>query len=200
LGRLTIASVSYWLTIIIAMHVLEPEFNPMQVPMSAYVAGAYGGWMTTTFFALAIALIATAFGLCATLRTDVLAWISFLLFIVAAVGVVVAGIFPGIIDGHSSVHWHAIGSQFAFPGMALGSLLFSLSFFSVSRRQRIAVPALTLSVGVVLAFLLWPSPISAGRDGLVQRIFFALMIPWFVLVGMHLMRTDRSARPSAESR
>ena len=182
------------------MHVLEPGFSPIHVPMSAYVVGAYGGLMTTTFFALATALIATAFGICTTARANVVSWIGFLLFIVAAFGVVLAGIFPGIISGVPSLYWHGVGSRFAFPGMALGGLLFSLSFFSNPCRQRIAVPALTLSVGVVLAFLLWPSPITAGVDGLVQRIFFALMIPWFVLVGMHLMRTDRSDRPSAESR
>src|SRR5438045_6365502 len=106
------------------MHVLEPGFSPIHVPMSAYVVGAYGGLMTTTFFALATALIATAFGICTTARANVVSWIGFLLFIVAAFGVVLAGIFLGIICGHSLVNFHGICIGFAFSGMAIGCLLF----------------------------------------------------------------------------
>jgi Protein of unknown function (DUF998) len=198
-GLITIATVLYWLALIALMHVLEPEFSPMHVPMSAYVAGAYGGWMTTTFFALATALTATAFGLCNRAPDNVLTWIALLLFIVAAFGVVLAGIFPGIISRRSSIHWHGVGSRFAFPGMALGSLLFSLGFFSDPHWRRIAVPALALSGGGVLVFLLWTSPVTAGLDGLMQRVFFAFLIPWIALVGFDLIRFERAGDRSAKS-
>lgn len=198
LGFIVIAGIFYWLAVIAMMHLLEPEFSPVKVPMSAYVGGAYGGWMTTTFFALATALVATASGILQTSGRNVLAWAGCLLFIVAALGVVLAGIFPGIIGGLSSVHWHGVGSRFAFPGMAFGSLLLSFGFSSDPGWQRISVATLTLSGGVVLLLALSFSSVAADIAGLVQRIFFALFIPWLVLVGFQLMRFERANSRSAE--
>src|ERR1041385_47191 len=198
LGLIVIAGVVYWLVVITAMHFGEPEFSPLTVPMSAYVAGAYGGWMTTSFFALATALVATTVGILMTASGNLLTWIGCILFIVAAFGVVLAGIFPGIICGRSSIHWHVVGSLFAFPGMAFGSLLFSFGFFSDRNWRRISVATLTLSSGVLLLLALSFSPVTADSSGLVRRLFFALLIPWLVLVGVHLMRFARADGPSTE--
>jgi hypothetical protein len=187
-----LGAIFYWILVIILMHLLEPEFSPLKVPISAYVGGAYGGWMTTSFFALAIALGAAAFGILGTSGRNVLACAGFLLFIIAAFGVVLAGIFPGIIAGASSPHWHGVGSRFAFPGMAFGSLLFSFAFSRDRQRERISVAALMLSGGVVLLLALFFSPVAADFGGLVQRIFFLFLIPWLALVGIHLMRLERA--------
>jgi len=198
-GLVVVAAALYWLAVVTVMHFLEPEFSPLKVPMSAYVGGAYGGWMTTSFFALATALVATAFGVLRTLGRNVLACAGFLLFIVAAFGVVLAGIFPGIITGPSAAHWHGVGSRFAFPGMAFGSLLLSFGFSSDPDWQRISVAALTLSGGVVFFLALSFSPVTADLGGLVQRIFFAFLISWLALVGIHLMRFE-GADSFSESR
>jgi len=191
-GLVVVAAALYWLAVVTVMHFLEPEFSPLKVPMSAYVDGTYGGWMTTSFFALATALVATAFGILRTLGRNVLACAGFLLFILAVFGVVLAGIFPGIIGGPSSAHWHGVGSRFAFPGMAFGSLLLSFGFSFDPDWQRISVAALTLSGGVVFFLALSFSPVTADLGGLVQRIFFAFLIPWLALVGIHLMRFERT--------
>ncbi len=191
-GLVVVAAALYWLAVVTVMHFLEPEFSPLKVPMSAYVDGTYGGWMTTSFFALATALVATAFGILRTLGRNVLACAGFLLFILAVFGVVLAGIFPGIIGGPSSAHWHGVGSRFAFPGMAFGSLLLSFGFSFDPDWQRISVAALTLSGGVVFFLALSFSPVTADLGGLVQRIFFAFLIPWLALVGIHLMRFERA--------
>ena len=191
-GLVVVAAALYWLAVVTVMHFLEPEFSPLKVPMSAYVDGTYGGWMTTSFFALATALVATAFGVLRTLGRNVLACAGFLLFILAVFGVVLAGIFPGIIGGPSSAHWHGVGSRFAFPGMAFGSLLLSFGFSFDPDWQRISVAALTLSGGVVFFLALSFSPVTADLGGLVQRIFFAFLIPWLALVGIHLMRFERT--------
>jgi Protein of unknown function (DUF998) len=197
-GELTVAAVVYWIFIIVMMHVLEPEFSPVTVPMSAYVGGAYGGGMTTTFFALAASLVATAFGVLSTSPKNVLAWTGWLLFVVAAFGVVLAGIFPGIIRGRSSIHWHVVGSLFAFPGMAFGSFLFSFGFFFDRNWRRISVATLTLSGGVVLLLALSFSAVTADFGGLVQRLFFALLMPWLVVVGIQLMRFEPTNNPSTQ--
>ena len=191
IGVIVISATVYWLMVILAMHLLEPEFNPMKVPMSAYVAGAYGGWMTTSFFALAVALLATTFGLLAGLPRNVLAWIACLLFLIATLGVVLGGLFPGIVRGPLSIHLHAIGSVLAFPSMTLGAFLFSLSFCYAPHWRRIAAAAVTLASGMmVIHFLRLFHPVP-DVAGLMQRMFFLLFVPWLLLVGARLPRLSR---------
>jgi hypothetical protein len=42
-GVIILVAASCWV-VFLAMHVLEPEFNPLKAPGSAYVLGAYGAW------------------------------------------------------------------------------------------------------------------------------------------------------------
>ena len=191
LGLLVVVAVSYWVVVIVLMHFLEPEFNPIKVPMSAYVRGAYGGWMTSSFFALATALLVTAFGLLPTLPRAVITWAAFSLFHIATFGVVLGGVFPGIIDRPLSVHLHVIGSMLAFPAMMFGTLLFSLSFCYAPYWRRIAVVAVTLASGMLIVHFLGFFRAVPDVAGLKQRMFFLLFIPWLLLVGFRLTRLKR---------
>jgi hypothetical protein len=198
-GLITIATILYWLAVIVAMHFLEPQFSPMKVPMSAYVSGDYGGWMTSSFFALATALLVAAFGVLATLPPNILARIGCLFFFVAALGVVLGGLFPGIIRGPMSVHWHAIGSVLAFPSMTLGAFLFSLSFCYASPWRRIAAVSVLLATGMLAIHLLRFFRAVPEVAGLMQRLFFLLFVPWLLLVGLRLIRLNREAASQSAS-
>ena len=94
LGLLVIASVLYHALIFSAMHLLEPEFSPIRAPGSAYVLGAYGPLMTTTYFVLSVGLLSVAYGLVTTLGRTHLTSIAFAVVLVAAAGASLAGIFP----------------------------------------------------------------------------------------------------------
>jgi len=194
-GLIVITAALYWVTIIVLMHLSEPEFDPRRVPMSAYVLGAYGGWMRTTFFALSVALLFAGYGLLTTLPRAVLAWIAFFLFIVAALWVLVAGIFPmnsPVAPRASSGRWHALAGLFAFPAMALGPFLFSISFFRDRYWRKMAIPSSILASGIIIVFFLARfSRVAHGSGGYVQRLFFALLVPWMILVGFHLVRFRR---------
>jgi hypothetical protein len=199
LGLIVLGAIFYWLVVIVIMHFVEPEFDPLKVPMSAYVAGAYGGWMTTSFFALATALVAAVLGVFGTARDGGFTSVGSFLLVAAACGVVLAGIFPGIIATASSVHWHTVGSRLAFPGMTLGSFLLSVGFRFNPNWRRISAASLTLASGMLIVQLLWFVGVVPGFAGLMQRLFFALFVPWIVLVGLHLVRVGREedSQPAA---
>jgi hypothetical protein len=68
-GSARIATISQWIVFVcaayyvivgVALHVLEPEFDPRFRFMSEYVWGAYGWLMTTTFFVLGLAAFVVA--------------------------------------------------------------------------------------------------------------------------------------------
>ena len=196
LGLLVIVVVLYWTSVALAMHILEPEFNPIRVPMSAYVLGAYGAWMTTTYFAWCAALLGVCVGLARTLPRSRLTGFAFSLFLIASAAVILAGLFP--MDFPPPVRTlsgrlHIIGGSLAFPSMALGSFLFSLSFRRDGYWRKVSTPALRLSTGIVAVFVLAIfSLFVVGFAGYAQRLFFALLIAWMIVVGLHLTRAPRA--------
>jgi hypothetical protein len=200
LGLIVIGAVLYWLSVVVAMHLLEPEFNPVRDPMSAYVLGAYGPWMTTTYMALSAALLGLGYGLAKTLPRTRLTNTACLLFLVAAAATFVAGLFqmdfpppPRTLSGRL----HALGGLLAFPTMTLGTFLFSLSFRRDGYWRTVSVPSLTLSAGIIGALLLGiVSLLTLGFGGYAQRLLIALLFAWMIVVSLRLTHFPRAAEES----
>jgi hypothetical membrane protein len=132
--------------------------------MSAYVLGAYGDWMTTTYFVWSAVLLAVGHGLVRTLSRTRLTRAALSMFLIAAAAVFLAGLFP--MDFPPPIRTlsgrlHAAGGLLAFPAMAWGMLLFSLRFRRDVYWKTISGPALALSTGIikvhVLAIFRWLS-------------------------------------------
>jgi hypothetical protein len=203
---LAIASAVYYVLAVLAMHVLQPELEPLNVPMSAYVLGAYGSVMTTTFFVLCAGLLALGVGLIQALRRTRLTNVAVALTVIASAGFLIAGIFPTDwpppMRSRSS-QLHGLGGAIAFPAVTVATVLFSLKFRSDGYWRRVSVTALALSTGLLVAFALFQGLIAAAISegvedrapdflGLAQRIFFALLFGWMILVGRHLARAPRA--------
>jgi hypothetical membrane protein len=190
LGLIVIASNAYWILVVLAMHLLEPEFSPIRAPMSAYVLGAYGPLMTTTYFALCTALLGASYGLVKDLRRSRLAKVAFVITLIAGTGILIAGIFPMDFPPPprtSSGRLHMLGGLLTFPQMTLASLLFSLSMRRDGHWRGVSAVALPLSAGAVAAFvLMFVSLRVFGFAGFAQRIVMALLLGWMAVVGLHL--------------
>jgi hypothetical membrane protein len=199
LGTLILASVVYYVSVISAMHLLEPEFSPIRAPMSAYVLGAYGPLMTTTYFVLSAGLLGVAFGLVRTLGRTRVARIAFAVVLVAAAGVSLAGIFPMDFPPPvrtSSGRLHALGGGMAFPGMTVGLSLFSLSLRRDIYWRSVSTKLLALSAGMIAAFRLMAASIAVlGYGGYAQRLFILVLFSWMIVAGRHLLRSATTALP-----
>jgi hypothetical protein len=196
-GRFVTACVAYFVLAVGAMHVLRPDLDPLTVPMSAYVPGPYGFVMTTTFFVLAAGLFAVAYGLVRSLPRNGITSIAFVLTAIAAIGIVVAGLFPTdwpppFQSDASRVHQQA--AMVAFPALTLVPGLFSVQFGRLGAWRAIAPAALTLSAAVVGAevfVLVTGSRQFYGIGGLIQRLFLAFLLGWMFVVARHLGRGAR---------
>jgi len=195
LGLIVIGAVLYWSSVVLTMHVLEPEFSPIRAPMSAYVLGAYGAWMTTTYVALCVALLGVGFGLARMLPPTRLSRTAFSVFLIAAAAALVAGLFPMDFPPPprtSSGRLHALAGLISFPTMVLGAVLFSLSFRRDRYWKRVSVPLLALSGGSVGVFALaMLSLLVLGFAGYAQRVLIALIFAWMIMVGLYLFRSPR---------
>ena len=60
--RIVLICAAYYMIVGIALHFLEPEYDPRFHFMSDYAWGAYGWLMTTTFFVLGLAVLTVAVG------------------------------------------------------------------------------------------------------------------------------------------
>lgn len=200
LGVLAIASVVYYVLAVAAVHLLQPELDPLTVPMSAYVLGEYGTLMTTTFFVLCVGLLAVGCGLLQALPRTRVIKVAFALTLIASAGILIAGLFPTDWPPpfrSTSSQVHQMAALVAFPAMTIAPGLFSLNFRRSEYWERISVAALALSAGIVAAeaFLLATSAVAfLGVGGVVQRLFLALLLIWMLLVGRHLTRAARGAR------
>jgi hypothetical membrane protein len=158
--------------------------------------------MTTTYFALVVALLAAASGLAKTLNNTRLARVAWRLFIVAAAAVFLAGVFPMDFPGpvqSLSGRLHLLGGMVAFPTMAIGALLFSLSSRREPAWKSASILALALSAAVTATY---PAALLSlaflGFAGYLQRLYVCLFTAWLLVIGRHLIRlatTSASAVP-----
>ncbi len=189
---MVLAGVLYATAVMLAMHWLEPEFSPLRLPISAYVLGAHGIWITSTYFVLSVSVLMLAY--CMTLslvRTSVrIAALS--LYLIAASGFLLAGSFPMDLPGSVptlSGRLHAVGGAATFPPWVLGTALFTLSLRKNPLWKNISAPLtyLAASIGVVLGMLVLSMAVF-GFAGYVQRVLVALLYAWMVIAAIHIRR------------
>ena len=195
LGLIVIGTVLYWSSVALAMHVLEPEFSPIRNPMSAYVVGVYGSWMSTTYVVLCAALLSVGYGLATTLARTRLTRTAFSLLLTAAAGALLAGFFPMDFPGPpqtTSGRLHALGGALCFPAWVLGVFLFSLSVHRDRSWRKVSRALLAISMGSIGVLLLAVlSLLVLGFAGYAQRLLVAMLFGWMILVGNQLIRLPR---------
>lgn len=194
-GLIVVVATTYWWAVFLAMHILEPEFSPIRAPGSAYVLGAYGGWMTTTYFALCAALLSVGLGLATMLPATALTRAAVSACFIAGAGAVLAGLFPMDFPGPprtASGRLHVLGGALTFPAWVLGTFLFSLSVRRDRYWRRVSRALLAFSAGSIGVFLLGVlSLLVLGFAGYAQRLLTALLFGWMILVGVQLIRLPR---------
>jgi hypothetical membrane protein len=188
-----IATISQWIVFVcaayyvivgIALHVLEPEYDPRFRFMSEYVWGAYGWLMTTTFFVLGLAAFVVAAGLRDVHQSSRSARIGFGLLVVGALFVCLAGVFKEFIP-------HLAASAVAIPSIVMAALLLSWSFRQAAGWQTIFRATLLIALGMLAAFLSIVAHV--GMLGLQQRAFLCLFLLWLSVVVHRLVRVTAVA-------
>jgi hypothetical membrane protein len=173
---------AYYMTVGIALHVLEPEYDPRYRFMSEYVWGAYGWLMTTTFFVLGLAVFAVAAGLREVHQSSRSARTGFGLLVIGAVFVCLAGVFK-------EFTLHSAAGAVGLPSVLMATLVLSWSFRRASGWQPIHRVTLLIALGMLVALL--SIIVDVGMPGLQQRAFLSLLWLWLLVVAYRLVRARR---------
>lgn len=177
---LVLVALAYYVVAVVVLHLIEPELDPLARPISGYLRGRHPILARTTFFALAGALSALSLGLYQTRLRGRLVRVGLGLLGLAALGVVLAGLYPG-------PPLHLVGGLMAFPPTIAAVLVLSLRFRRAPGWEAWAARLFYLGLTVLALF-----PIGAvaleGLDlgGLGQRLFFAALFTWMAIVAWRI--------------
>jgi hypothetical protein len=193
-ANLAMIGVTYFALVIIALHFLRPDYNPIAQPTSDYAVGPYAFLMTTAFFSMSVAcwalLIALGQGLPPVARSRA----GLILLSVWAVGVVIAMTFPTDLDGAPPTlagRIHQTNGPLIFFSLAVGAVLISRRFKHAEQWRSIYRLALSLSLLMLAGFVVTGAAIGsgAGFGGLAQRTLLVTFLAWFYLTAARLRAT-----------
>ena len=172
------ASILYYVACILLLHITASELNPIEREISYYLDSDWRVLATTTFFALSLSLASSAVCLRTSLRPGPLSYIGFALLLIAAVGVIAAGLFPSELSA-ASRRIHQLASDVAIPSMLVGTISFKVAMYRDPRWRGMRLVVLGLGLAPVVVLV---GALQFGRElnigGLLQRVFFAFLLIW----------------------
>jgi uncharacterized protein DUF998 len=200
LSQIAIGGIVYFVVAIIILHVLRPEYNPINHAVSNYAVGPYGYLMTAAFYTLALSVFALALGLARSMVLTNQARVALLLLNIASVGMIVMGIFPG--DVHALhppatvtgvIHWTAAGASFA--SIMIAAFILSRCFKTDERWQAFQRSTLVLAMAMVAALLAYGALALVGWIGVGQRVYIAVSLIWLLFVALGLRSISSKKAP-----
>ncbi|MEO8143002.1 MAG: DUF998 domain-containing protein [Betaproteobacteria bacterium] len=179
----SLSGVALFVVTVVALHLLQPDYQPTQQLMSELALGPHGGTMIVAFLGLALAV----FGIQAEVAAAGAPWGFRILLCLASFLFLASGVFP--LGDTSEIHIGAISGAFVLSVLAM------YLFPSSAGRASVAAPralSWSLAIGVAASVALGHSILPMGIG---QRLAAACLVAWLAVVGWRLLR----AAPATES-
>ena len=206
LAHSALGGVATFAAVVVAMHLLEPDFDPRDRYVSEYVLGDWGLLMNAAFFALGIGTISLGLALGRAMapirRTRGVRG----LYVGAGVATIVAGVFNSdeLVDGEvvevtvpGAIH--DVASLTLFATSIVAAFLLRSVFLATPGWERRAMFAPIVGTLLIAGFV----ATGALTDwfGLAQRAFVAVHVGWLGLQAVWLLTTSSKGerRPSQPS-
>ncbi len=191
LAALAIAAITYFAVIIVILHFLRPDLDPISRTTSEYAVGSYGFLMTSAFFSMSLASWVLIVGLYQGVSQPARSRVGLGLLGLWGVGALIAMLFPIDLEGSPQTvagTIHRINGPLIFLCVTVGTILLSRRFKQDENWRLIYRPALLLSLVMLAAFILTFLSFAAqlGFTGLMQRIHLAALVTWMLLTAARL--------------
>jgi hypothetical protein len=198
IATVAIAGIAYFVVIIVTLHVLRPDLNPIQRPTSEYAVGPYGWLMTSAFFSMSMASWALVIGLYQGVSQPARSRIGLGLLGLWAVGVLIAMLFPIDLEGAPQTiagTIHRMNGPLTFLSLTAGAILVSRRFKHDETWRPFHRTALILSLVMLAAFIgtFLSIATESGFAGLAQRIDLAALVTWMLLTAARLRSVGRGS-------
>lgn len=178
----TAGGIALFLAVVVALHFVQPDYDPSTQFMSELALGPFGGSLLAAFLGLAVAIAATA----ANLRIhDAPAAVTALSYMAAA-----AFLGAGLVTLDVSAHLHTllVAAAFVLCGLGMYLLPATMSAF--------ATPCHRLASWSCLAAMAFSTALGGDAipPGIAQRLAAAVLMAWLALVAWKLFRRTPDPR------
>ena len=179
-SRLTLAGIGLFLATAVGLHLLRPDLDPVRHPLSFYLVGPWGGVLQAAYVALALSMLALAWGVYRALPATARSAAPLLAFCLAGASLCVTAFAhtdpPG---GERTLEGlvHGISAQGAFLFATTGLVLQALRLRLDPRWRAAARWLLPWALACFAA--VWV--LAVWRDlprGLAQKAVVAMIVTW----------------------
>lgn len=177
------------------------DLDWIRTPLSFYLIGPYGVWLQVAYCLLGAALVLLPLGLYFAFAPQARSSAPVLLFVMAAVALVVTAFAHTNVPGRAPTFegWvHGTAAQGAFLWVTTAMVLQAWRFRGDPlwrSRFRMAFGLAIASFAAVWILSLW----RAAPRGLTQKLVIAMIVYWLLMVGIWLWRAARERRHSDAS-
>jgi hypothetical protein len=195
-GIAALAAILLFAGVALVLQFTREDLDWIRTPLSFYLIGPYGIWLQAAYCLLGAALVLLPLGLYFAFMPQARSSAPVLLFVMAAVALVVTAFAHTNVPGRAPTFegWvHGTAAQGAFLWVTTAMVLQAWRFRGdpVWRsRFRLAFGLAVASFAAVWILSLWR---SAPR-GLTQKLVIAMIVYWLVMVGIWLWRAARERR------
>lgn len=189
LALLAIVGMAYYLSSVVAAHLLRPDIDPVSQPVSDYAVGPFGPFVGVAIFALGVGSLALALGLRLGIAPPGRSRVGLLLLALYGVGQLAVAIFPIDAEGAQTTTGlvHNIAGNISFFCFPPAVILLSMGMGKDERWRALERPALALALVVLAgAILVMVSANVVGGFGIAQRFFLLTTVLWMLLAAIRL--------------
>lgn len=169
------------------LHVVRPEFSPVEDRVSEYANGSYGPIMTASFMLLGAGAIVLGLAMASTGTTTGWSRVVPIAVIVAGCGLIVSGVFPTDPTGAPTTAEliHSLASGSASLALIAAAVLSALVVRGSQPSRSIGPAVLLAGLAVGLGAI---SPVVHGSrwTGLSQRLLWLTLTTWLLVTAWQL--------------
>lgn len=205
LGTISLVCTGWFLASVVLLHLIKPGLDPVDHQISEYALGPWGWLMTVAFLVVGAGMVALGVGLRRSLTPGPRVWAAWLIAVTAVcfVGVAVFPTDAPLADGTTantfSGQMHAFASTVGPLFLVVGAFALRGVFARDPRWHPLARVTGWFAVTMTLWYLISGTVVVAfgpgSYTGVVQRLFWLVLLGWFALIGARLRRLG--AAPTA---
>lgn len=200
MATVSVIGTAVFVFLIVALHFLSPDSDPVQRPTSEYAVGRFGYLMTSAFIVLSVATWALVIRLSRDLPEPAQSRVGLVFLGVFAFGLLVAATFPIDLEGAPLTlagTIHRINGPLTFLSLVVGVNLVSRKLKHDERWRPTHRLASVLALVMIPEFL--AGGLAAAREtgaGIAQRILVATFATWFLVIAIRLRSNAEQTAPA----
>lgn len=173
LGLMSIGCFLAFTALVLVLHVVRPQENPLSSTISDYALGPYGVLMTVGFLMRSLGAAFLDAGLVFGTTRSSCSWAGLVWLAVFAVCSLLVAIFPG---AQATLRIHSLFALLGFTSLIIAALVWAHRFRRSVRWRSNGRVNLVCGLLMLLSFVSFFS--SVRFAGLSERVFEVIMIVW----------------------